>query len=140
MPDALSLQGQLQDKLKDPRFWTLMFFFVMGIISIIASIESDWIIIGPVAEWLDDILVSSLFGPMIVGFLVILISVFFFQVMLALITGEMEYISFGGILTSGLIIGIMFFLIFGMRAMLGEGDPGQVFSIISPFSKLVGGP
>lgn len=138
MASTSELQSVLEDKLKDPRFWILIFFFTMGFISMIASIESDWIILGDVAEWFDDIVAGQLLGPAVGAILAVFLAVFVFQVLLALVSGEARYIRLSGILSSLAIIGIILTLILGMEFLLGSGEPGQFFSIMT--NNLVGGP
>ena len=135
MVAATQFEALLQRRLREPKYWVLLFFFTIGFFSIIGSIDTDWVIIGPIARFFNLIL-SNIATPLRL-FVGVFLAVFVFQFFISLLSGEVYYLNIWGFLSAVLIVGILIALIAYAPDLFGHGNLG--FSI-TPLNNMIGGP
>ncbi len=123
----------IKRKLIDIRFVLVILGFLMSFLAVFASIRSDWIIIGPVADFINNNLLR-LFGPFIQLLLILLIAAFFFELVVNGIMGDRLTIS--GFISTILVCWIVYILFLNVAVLFGTGD--SIYSVVPVVNSIVG--
>lgn len=131
----LAVIGELvKTKLLDVRFWLWAASFVMGFLAVFSSIRTDWIILGPVADFINNNILR-LFGPFTQLLLLLLLGAFLFEIIINAVLGDK--LTMAGIISTILVVWIIVLLFLNVATLFGTGD--NIYSVMPVVQSVVGG-